>query len=250
MRWLHRPSQARWRKTTRSRSRRSRRSSCSSSGHAEWRPTFELTAANAEPVADICRRLDGLPLGIELAAARVGLLGPSGVRDRLAGRIDLPGAALRDTPTRQRTLQATVAWSHDLLDAPSRALFARMAVFVGGLPAAGAGGRVRPGRRAWGRPSRARVEPHRPEPGDGLRPRWRTALRDARDDPASRRRAGRTAKRPVERASAPRPSVPGHRRGRGVRARDLWPGGGPGSAGRRTGEPAGRGPHVDRSWRP
>ena len=96
------------------------------------RSTFELTTANAEPVADICRRLDGLPLGIELAAARVGLLGPSGIRDRLAARIDLPGAALRDTPTRQRTLQATVAWSHDLLDAPSRALFARMAVFVGG----------------------------------------------------------------------------------------------------------------------
>ncbi len=94
--------------------------------------SFELTAANAEPVADICRRLDGLPLGIELAAARVGLLGPSGVRDRLASRIDLPGAALRDTPTRQRTLQATVAWSHDLLDEPSRALFARMGVFVGG----------------------------------------------------------------------------------------------------------------------
>ena len=84
-------------------------------------PAFTLSAENVEPAADICRRLDGLPLGIELAAARVPLLGVAGVRDRLAKRLALPGTANVDVPARQRTLQDTVAWSLDLLDPePSR----------------------------------------------------------------------------------------------------------------------------------
>jgi predicted ATPase/class 3 adenylate cyclase len=95
-------------------------------------PAFRLTAENAGAVADICHRLDGLPLGIELAAARIGLLGVEGVRDRLGTSLDLPGSGMRDAPARQRTLHAVVQWSHDLLDVPARQLFASLAVFVGG----------------------------------------------------------------------------------------------------------------------
>src|SRR6266542_3549100 len=95
-------------------------------------PAFALTGENADAVSDICRRLDGLPLGIELAAARVPLLGPSGIRDRLARELRLPGPDTRDTPARQRTLRETIAWSHGLLEAPARTLFARLSVFVGG----------------------------------------------------------------------------------------------------------------------
>ena len=97
--------------------------------------TFTLSAQNAEPAVDICRRLDGLPLGIELAAARVPLLGVAGVRDRLANRLALPGTANLDIPARQRTLQDTVAWSLDLLDPAAQSLFAQLAVFVGGCRA-------------------------------------------------------------------------------------------------------------------
>ncbi|MEO8228561.1 MAG: adenylate/guanylate cyclase domain-containing protein [Chloroflexota bacterium] len=97
--------------------------------------TFALSSENVEPIADICRRLDGLPLGIELAAARVPLLGPSGIRDRLASRLPLPGSASVDVPARQRTLHDAIAWSHDLLDPSSQTLFARLAVFAGGCRA-------------------------------------------------------------------------------------------------------------------
>jgi predicted ATPase/class 3 adenylate cyclase len=95
-------------------------------------PDFTLTTANAEAIADICRRLDGLPLGIELAAARIAMLGPAGIRDRLAHHLALGGAAARDVPARQRTLDETIGWSHDLLDDSGRALFAKLAVFAGG----------------------------------------------------------------------------------------------------------------------
>lgn len=95
-------------------------------------PTFRLTPENASAVVDICARLDGLPLGIELAAARIPLLGAAGIRDRLAQRAGLPVAANRNVPGRQRTLREAIAWSHDLLDAPGRALLARLSVFFGG----------------------------------------------------------------------------------------------------------------------
>jgi predicted ATPase/class 3 adenylate cyclase len=95
-------------------------------------PDFRLTADNADAVVEICARLDGLPLGIELAAARVPLLGVAGIRDRLIDRFGLPGSPARDAPARQRTLRAAISWSHDLLDAPGRTLFARLSVFVGG----------------------------------------------------------------------------------------------------------------------
>jgi tetratricopeptide (TPR) repeat protein len=95
-------------------------------------PSFRLTPENAPDVADICARLDGLPLGIELAAARVPLLGPRGVAERLAGQVALPRTPARDAPPRQQTLEATVAWSHDLLDRVAQKLFARLSIFSGG----------------------------------------------------------------------------------------------------------------------
>ena len=95
-------------------------------------PGFELSQDNAASVVEICERLDGLPLGIELAAARVPLLGTAGVAERLARRLSLPPAPSPDAPARQRTLHETIAWSCDLLDPPARALFARLSVFSGG----------------------------------------------------------------------------------------------------------------------
>jgi predicted ATPase/class 3 adenylate cyclase len=95
-------------------------------------PSFELTRENAAAVADICARLDGLPLGIELAAARIPLLGARGVADLLARRVGLPATPAPDAPARQQTLEHAVAWSHDLLGEAARTLFARFSVFSGG----------------------------------------------------------------------------------------------------------------------
>jgi tetratricopeptide (TPR) repeat protein len=84
-------------------------------------------------VAEICLLLDGLPLGIELAAARVSALPVSVIRDRLAARLPLPGVGQRDAPARQRTLERAVAWSHDLLDPDRQDLLHRLGVFEGGF---------------------------------------------------------------------------------------------------------------------
>jgi len=109
-------------------------------------PGFELTAGNAVAVAEICRRLDGLPLAIELAAARVRLLSPQALLSRLDERFSLLTSGARDVPERQRTLKNTLDWSFGLLSAGEQALFARLGVFAGsfGLPAAEAvgGGQV------------------------------------------------------------------------------------------------------------
>ena len=94
-------------------------------------PDFEVSAQNARAVAELCRRLDGLPLAIELAAARVRILGPEAILARLRQRLDL-GDANRDRPERQQTLRGAIAWSHDLLDADDRRFFARFSVFNGG----------------------------------------------------------------------------------------------------------------------
>ena len=112
---------------------------------------FELTSGNAGAVAEICRRLDGLPLAIELAAARVRLLPPRALLARLDDRMGLLTGGARDLPERQRTLRNTLDWSFDLLSAREQALFARLGVFAGtfGLPAAeavGAAGPADPGR--------------------------------------------------------------------------------------------------------
>ena len=88
-------------------------------------------AGDADAVAELCARLDNLPLAVELAAARTGLLAPAEILSRLGGRLDkLKGG--RDADPRQQTLRATIGWSHDLLDRPERELFARLAVFAGG----------------------------------------------------------------------------------------------------------------------
>jgi predicted ATPase len=95
-------------------------------------PAFEISVDNAAVIAEICRRLDGLPLAIELAAARVRSLSPRAILDRLDRRLDLLSRGLRDLPARQQTMRDTIAWSHDLLDAVEQRLFARVSVFAGG----------------------------------------------------------------------------------------------------------------------
>ena len=96
------------------------------------RPGFALTAGNAAAVAEICRRLEGLPLAIELAAARIRLLDPAALLDRLAASLDALGAGTVDLPERQRTLRATVEWSVGLLTDAERSLLETVAVFTDG----------------------------------------------------------------------------------------------------------------------
>jgi predicted ATPase/class 3 adenylate cyclase len=93
---------------------------------------FAVTDQNASAVAEICARLDGLPLAIELAAARVKLLPPEAILARLDRSLGLLTSGARDLPARQQTLRGAIAWSHDLLDEPARRLFAQLGVFVGG----------------------------------------------------------------------------------------------------------------------
>jgi len=116
------------------------------------KPRFELAEADAPVVADICRRLDGLPLAIELAAARVKVLSPRALHARLTGTdgtdgtgedparatgstLQLLADGPRDLPARQQTLRAAMAWSYDLLSPPEQTLFRRLGVFVGGCTA-------------------------------------------------------------------------------------------------------------------
>jgi len=96
-------------------------------------PGFTITGENAEAIAGIVQRLDGLPLAIELAAARVKLLPPAAILTRLADSLGLLVSGSRDAPDRQRTLRATIAWSHDLLGEPARRLLAACSVFRGGI---------------------------------------------------------------------------------------------------------------------
>ena len=95
-------------------------------------PAFELDEERADAVAHICQALDGLPLAIELAAARSKLFAPEAMRGRLERRLELLTAGPRDVPARQQTLRATLEWSHDLLDDAHRRVFARLSVFAGG----------------------------------------------------------------------------------------------------------------------
>jgi len=93
---------------------------------------FALTEENANAVATICTQLDGLPLAIELAAARVKLLSPSAMQARLEGSLSLLTGGARDLPTRQQTLRGTIDWSYGLLNQAEQVLFRRLSVFVGG----------------------------------------------------------------------------------------------------------------------
>ena len=96
------------------------------------RPDFAVTNENAPAVAGICARLHGMPLAIELAAARIKLLSPDSILGRLEHQLGGLGAGSRDLPERQQTLRGAIAWSHDLLGEGERRLLARLAVFVGG----------------------------------------------------------------------------------------------------------------------
>src|SRR4051794_11341657 len=96
-------------------------------------PGFELDDRNAEDVSRICLRLDGLPLALELAAARLGALSPAAIASRLDDRFRLLRSGSHAAPTRQQTLTATLQWSHDLLEPDEQVLLRRLAVFAGGF---------------------------------------------------------------------------------------------------------------------
>jgi predicted ATPase/DNA-binding CsgD family transcriptional regulator len=95
-------------------------------------PNFALTSENAATIAEICGHLDGLPLAIELAAARVRFLSISAIASRLNSRLSLLTGGARDLPVRQQTLRGTLDWSYDLLDETEKCFFRRLGVFVGG----------------------------------------------------------------------------------------------------------------------
>jgi predicted ATPase len=96
------------------------------------KPDFTITSENAPAVAEICHRLDGLPLAIELAAARVRLLPPNTLLARLSNRLKLLTSGARNLPPRQQTLRGAISWSYDLLDESEQILFRRLGAFVGG----------------------------------------------------------------------------------------------------------------------
>ena len=138
--------------------------------------------SRTRPCPEICRRLDDLPLALELAAARVKALSSTQILERLEQRLPLLTGGARDLPERQRTLRATIDWSYELLTPEEQQLFARLAVFAGRLHARGSrGGRGGGARHA---PVARRQEPRSPHGGP---------LLDARDDPRVRRRAPRAS---------------------------------------------------------
>jgi len=128
------------------------------------RPDLEVSGDDRAAIDRICERLDGLPLALELAAARVAVFGPRQLETRLAERLTLPEGP-RDLPERQRTLRATIAWSYQLLDPAERYLLARLSPFIGGV-------RIDSAESLWG-----------PEAGEGLISLAEKSLLRRRDDP-------------------------------------------------------------------
>src|SRR5206468_722244 len=96
------------------------------------RSDFQITPANAAAVAEICARLEGMPLAIELAAARLKLFAPEALLARLSSRLALLTGGARDLPVRQQTIRNTIAWSYGLLSGAEQTLFRRLGIFVGG----------------------------------------------------------------------------------------------------------------------
>lgn len=97
------------------------------------KPNFSLTTGNARVTAEICRQLDGLPLAIELAAARMKILSPQQILQRLENRLKLLTGGARDLPARQQTMRGAIQWSFDLLDKDEKILFRHLSVFAGGF---------------------------------------------------------------------------------------------------------------------
>ena len=142
------------------------------------RTDFALSADNVAAVAELCRRLDGLPLAIELAAARVRLLPPDALLARLERRLPLLTGGAQDLPTRQRTMRDAIGWSYDLLAEEEQALFRRLAVFAGGFTLEAAEAVADPARDLGidafdGVASLVDHSLLRPEEGPGDEPRFR-----------------------------------------------------------------------------
>ncbi|MEJ2398517.1 MAG: transcriptional regulator, partial [Gammaproteobacteria bacterium] len=97
------------------------------------KPDFLLTKENAPDILEICHHIDGLPLAIELAAARVKLLTPKAIHERLNQKLSLISGGARDMPARHQTLRNTLDWSYHLLNQADKTLFARLSVFSGGF---------------------------------------------------------------------------------------------------------------------
>jgi predicted ATPase/class 3 adenylate cyclase len=111
-------------------------------------PTFQVTQSNARAIAEICVRLDGLPLAIELAAARIRLLPPQALLARLSKSLQVLTSAAQTLPVRQQTLRNTIQWSYDLLDAQEQQLFRRLSIFAGGWTLSAAEAVVNAGQQA------------------------------------------------------------------------------------------------------
>ena len=190
------------------------------------RAELAVTAEDAEAIAQVCRRLDGLPLAIELAAGPgPAALPPPALLARLERRLPLLTGGPRDAPARQQTLRATIAWSDELLEPDERTLLRRLAVFAGGCTLDAAAAVCTPADDEGGPTGPADDEPRssggygaglagREEPAARRRvARRRAPVRDARDRPRVRPRAARGERRGGGPALAARPLLRGARRG-------------------------------------